>query len=82
MNITGVIVRAWPEQVAAVRSQLILQPGVEVHAATEDGRLVVTVEDDDDSVLADRVLHFNDLPGVLSASMIYHHYESDQEAVQ
>ena len=82
MNITGVIVRAWPEHLAAVQAQLLTQPGVEIHAVTEDGRLVVTVEDDNDGVLADRIMNFNAMQGVLSAAMIYHHYDSDQETTQ
>ena len=51
--------------------------GVEVHAATEDGRLIVTVEDDNDRVLADTVLSLHDVPGVLSAAMVYHQYEDE-----
>lgn len=82
MNITGVIVRAWPEHLAAVQAQLLDQPGVEVHAVTGDGRLVVTVEDANDHQLADRIMRFNDMQGVLSAAMIYHHYDSDQETPQ
>ena len=82
MNITGVIVRAWPEHIEAVRAQLLNQPGVEIHAVTDDGRLIVTVEDANDSQLADRIMSFNDMQGVLSAAMIYHHYDSDQETTQ
>jgi nitrate reductase NapD len=82
MNITGVIVRAWPEHLAAVQAQLQVLPGVEIHAVTADGRLVVTVEDANDRRLADRIMSFNDMQGVLSAAMIYHHYDSAQETPQ
>ncbi|MEW6690749.1 MAG: chaperone NapD, partial [Pseudomonadota bacterium] len=44
-NISGVVLRARPENVAAVRESLAALPGVEVHAASEDGRIVVTLED-------------------------------------
>jgi len=82
MNISGVLVRAWPAQIAGVRAQLEAQPGVEVHAVSEDGRLVVTVEEESDRLLADRITQFNEITGVLSAAMIYHHHESDQETAQ
>lgn len=82
MNITGVIVRARPEHLAAVRAQLLLHPGVEIHAVTTDGRLVVTVEDANDRRLADRIMSFNDMQGVLCATMIYHHDDSDPETAQ
>lgn len=75
MNISGVIVRARPEKLAAVRDRLAEIAGVEVHAATDDGRLIVTVEEANDRLLADTVLSLNDVPGVLAASMVYHQYD-------
>lgn len=75
MNISGVIVRARPENLAAVRARLAAIAGVEVHAATDDGRLIVTVEEADDRLLADAVLGLNNVPGVLAASMVYHQYD-------
>lgn len=75
MNISGVIVRARPEQLAAVRARLAEIAGVEVHAATDDGRLIVTVEEASDRLLADAVIGLNNVPGVLAASMVYHQYD-------
>ena len=45
MNISSAVLRAHPAQVDSVRGALEKLPGVEVHAATSDGRLVVTLED-------------------------------------
>lgn len=77
MNISGVIVHARPEKVAAVRARLVEIAGVEVHAVTDEGKLIVTVEEDSDRVLADTVLSLRDVPGVLSASMVYHEYADE-----
>lgn len=77
MNISGVIVRARPEKLAAVRARLADIAGVEVHAATDDGRLIVTVEEASDRLLADAVLGLNNVPGVLAASMVYHQYDEE-----
>lgn len=77
MNISGVIVHARPEQLAAVQRRLADIAGVEVHAATADGRLIVTVEEESDRILADTVLRLNDVPGVLAASMVYHQYDEE-----
>ena len=74
MNISGVIVHARPEKLAAVRQRLAGIAGVEVHAASDDGKLIVTVEEENDRILADTVLSLRDVPGVLSASMVYHEY--------
>lgn len=75
MNISGVIVHARPDQVSSVRGRLTDIAGVEVHAATDDGRLIVTVEEANDRQLADTVLSLQQVPGVLAASMVYHEYD-------
>ncbi len=77
MNISGVLVRSRPAQIEAVSGRLTALPGVEVHGANEDGRIVVTIEAASDRVLADTVFQLNDLPGVISTSMIYHQFEED-----
>ncbi len=80
MNIAGVVVRARPSLVTQVEALLNAMVGVEVHAHTEDGRLVVTIEEESDRGLADIMVGFHDLPGVLSAAMIYHEYSTDEDA--
>jgi len=79
MNLSGVLVRSLPENVGSVSSRLESLAGVEVHGANADGRLVVTVEATGDHAMADAVVRIMDLPGVLSASMIYHHYEEESD---
>jgi nitrate reductase NapD len=81
MNIAGVVIHARPEKLAGVEAQLLKLPGVEVHATAEDGRMVVTVEDEE-SRLGDTVMAFQNVDGVLSASLIYHHFEESEEAQQ
>lgn len=77
MNIAGVLVNSHPDHVDSVRRALSAMRGVEVHAATPEGRIVVTVDDDSPDRLADRFRSFHDLSGVLSAAVVYHHFESD-----
>ncbi len=81
MNIAGVVIHARPEKIERVEAQLIEFPGVEIHAAAEDGRMVVTVEDEP-SRMGDTVMAFHNVDGVLSASLIYHHFEDSEEAQQ
>ncbi|MEW5728750.1 MAG: chaperone NapD [Pseudomonadota bacterium] len=78
-NVCGVLVHARPEQRDAVRLALESLPGVEVHVATEDGRLVVTVEDADGQWAGATISRFNDISGVLSVALVYHHFDSDLE---
>lgn len=82
MNISGVLVRAKPENIDAVWQRLEQLDGVEVHGANPDGRLVVTVEETSDQAMADAVVRLQDLPGVIAASMIYHEFDHIDEATE
>ncbi len=75
MNIVGVVVNALPKQCQHVEQQLLLMAGVEVHATNEKGNMVVTVEADDSSYVADTITAMHRLEGVLSAAMVYHNFE-------
>ena len=74
MNISGVLVHVQPKRMDALSKELNAIEGVEVHAAT-DGKLVVTVENEKLHALADQVMAFQHLKGVMSVAMVYH--ESD-----
>ena len=78
IGICGVLVHAKPASVGLVREALEQLPGVEVHAATDDGRMVVTVEDQGDKRVVETITGFHDIKGVLSASVIYEHSENDE----
>lgn len=75
MDISGVIVRSYPEQIQSVSDELIQIEGVEVHGNNDDGRIVVTVEQETAGQLSDLLTRMQNLPGVLSTSMIYHQFE-------
>ena len=80
MNISGVVVHAHPKHLQAVKTQLIAIPGVEVHAATDDGRIVVTIENDP-VAMVDTMNSFHDIKGMLSASLIYHHFDEFESEI-
>lgn len=77
MNIAGVLIHSLPGSTETVKHSLTALPGVEVHAVSADGRMVVTVEGESADTLADAFRGFNNMSGVLSAAMVYHHFESD-----
>ncbi|MBA3904205.1 MAG: glutamate synthase [Rhodocyclaceae bacterium] len=79
MNISSVIVNAQPGRAGAVRSGLEQTPGVEIHAATEDGKFVVTIETDDDGETVGTYDRLSRMDGVMSVAMVYHQFESDPE---
>ena len=75
MDISGVLVRTFPQHIDAVTRALLRLEGVEVHGANEDGRMVVTIERETGSQVADLLAQLQQIHGVLSASMIYHQFE-------
>ena len=70
-NICGVMLHAVAVKRQQVEQALVQLAGVEVHANSAEGKLVVTVESDDRYYVADTISAFKDIDGVLSASMIY-----------
>jgi nitrate reductase NapD len=82
MHIAGVVVRTRPASSEAVRQRIGLLAGAEVHAVSPDGRLVVTVEGDDRSKVADMIYQLDRLEGVLSASMAYEHSDYDPKQLE
>ena len=79
MNISGVLVQSRPDRIAAVTDQLNGLCGVEVHQASDDGRLIVTVEDTDAKASGDTMVQISLMPGVIAASLVYHHFEPDAD---
>ena len=70
-SICGVLVHARPEQTDAIQERLLALPGVEIHAVTEDGRVIVTVEGDETTGAGDTLIQMQNLDGVLSAALVY-----------
>ncbi|MBE0594035.1 MAG: chaperone NapD [Gemmatimonadales bacterium] len=75
MNITGLVVYASSERSDSVRSALEAIAGVEVHAVTPEGRMVVTVERSDDGAATEALEAVARVDGVLSTALVYHHDE-------
>ncbi|SFB75183.1 chaperone NapD [Tropicimonas isoalkanivorans] len=75
MNICGCLLHAAPGQGQTVRQTAAGMAGVEVHAVTEDERLVVVVEDTADARASEIIMALHQIPGVISLTLTYHHFE-------
>ncbi len=82
IGVCGVLVHTQPADLAPVRAALEEMPGVEVHAATDEGRMVVTIENLGETRVGDTVMSLHNIKGVISASVIYEHSEKDDEPEQ
>jgi nitrate reductase NapD len=66
--------------VALVRAAVEAMTGVEIHAASDNGKMVVTVEAPTSRAIAAQLTCLHQLEGVLSATLVYQHNE-DAEAM-
>ena len=74
-NVCGVLVKALPAKHSQLQTALESLAGVEIHGRSDDGHLIVTIEDTDQTLASEQLLAVNQVEGVLSASLVYHHCE-------
>lgn len=79
LNITSIILGVAPENGTEVSALLAAIEGVEIHAIAEDGRMIVTIESGDEDNTSNTFEMIRQLPGVISAALVYHQYESDPD---
>ncbi len=81
MNVSGVLVRARPENLPGVLSALGEIPGVEVHGVEEtQGRVIVTVEDGTGWSAEDSLLKVHLLEGISDAALVYQYSDEGEKA--
>lgn len=79
MNISSIVVHADPVAATRVRDTIDTVPGLETHAVTDDGKLIVTIEAPSEEASVTLVESVRALPGVLSVAMVFHQLESDPD---
>ncbi len=71
-SIAGIVVHTRPENRDVVAERLVLLRGVEVHAINEEGKLVVTVEEEPgERFIIDRITEINNTEGVINAALVF-----------
>ncbi len=71
MNIVSLVLRIRPETRCEAEAALAALPGVECHQMSDDGRLIVTVEEAPDAALSDTLIAIHRVPQVLAATLAY-----------
>lgn len=80
MNICGCLVHAAPDRVRAAEREMSAFDGVEIHGVSDDGRIIVVVEDTSDRFASETIMALHQVPGVLSLTLTYHHFENLADA--
>jgi nitrate reductase NapD len=79
LHISSIVVHVDPASSPRVRADIAAVPGLETHAATDDGRLVVTIEAETDEASIAHIDHVRALPGVHAVAMVFHQFEPDPD---
>lgn len=75
IHIAGIVVHVQPDALNAVRARIAHVPSAEVHAASDDGRLVVTLETGGTQHTLAYMDAIRALPDVFNVALVYQHAE-------
>lgn len=78
LHVTSLVVQVQPEKMAEVRQQIMAIKNAEL-SVNNDVKIVVIVEGESQKSLMDDISLINAIPGVLSATMVYHQSEELNE---
>ncbi len=81
MNISSAILHVAPARLDETCALLSAMPGVEIHARSDAGKVVVTLEEDDTKAAADRYVALHGVPGVASVAMVYQYSDDELDTV-
>ncbi len=81
LHITSLVVQVLPQKMAEVRQQIMAIANAEL-SVNNEVKLVVVLEGHSQRVLMDSIDQINAIPGVLSATMVYHQCEKLEEGEQ
>lgn len=80
MQVVSLLVRAMPEHIPTVCTNLARVPGVEVHKKDlEQATIIVTVEDGDGYAVSDSILEVHKVEHVHSATLVYEYTDHNLE---
>ena len=78
LHITSLVVQVLPLKMADVRQQIMTIENAEL-SVNNEVKLVVVIEGETQRALMDSIEAINAIPGVLSATMVYHQSEVLEE---
>ena len=78
MTICSLVVQAKPQQLETVKQSLNSMDGVEIHAQSEHGKLVLTIDHPSRGYCSEVMTNMTRIDGVMSTSLVYE-YQEDLE---
>ncbi len=78
LHVSSLVVHGRPDRLDGIRASLLRMPGVEIHATGPTGKMVVTLETFSEAEIVNRLTEISLLDGVLSAALVFHHFEQQR----
>lgn len=79
-HISSLIVHGRPEGLESIHTAISGLEGAEVHGASSQGKLVVTLETISELEMFTRIDAINRIEGVLSVALVYHQVEDPADS--
>jgi nitrate reductase NapD len=76
-HVSSLVVHVRPDRVSTATAAIAALTGAEVHAATPEGKLVVTLETGGTDEIMQALSDINAIQGVLSAVLAFHQVEPE-----
>lgn len=80
IHISSLVVHARRANIRTVCDAIGRLPGAEIHAVTEEGRMVVTLETAGEPDFVARMAEIGRLTGVVSTALVFHQVEMSSES--
>ena len=75
IHISSMVVHARPDRLQSVKSKIACLPGVEIHGESDNGKLVVVLETQNQGFITDIIETISKLDYVLNTALVYHQIE-------
>lgn len=77
-HVSSLVVLTQPTLRHQLAEEIAALDGAEIHAVTDEGKLVVTLEGASQRPIMAAIDAISAMPGVLSASLIYHQFDEGE----
>ncbi|MBD1577351.1 chaperone NapD [Vibrio sp. S11_S32] len=77
VHISSLVVHVVPKYLEKIKAKITSLDGVEIYGESEEGKLVVVVETQNQGYITDTIDVINNLDHVLSVALVFHQIETD-----
>ena len=84
VHISSLVVHVKPEFLEQTKEKILELPNTEIYGESEEGKLIVVLETENQGYITDSIDKINDFEGILNVALVFHqieHFDSQCEDV-